>query len=135
MRLKRLSLGATLAIAFWSFVSSANSADLDGLWATNVPQCEKIFVKNKSETSFAKNSDIYGEGFVIAGNKIKAKTATCRVKSRKEDGSVSILLVECATEIMLLDTTFSIRLIDHNTIERLFPGLPELNSRYGRCEM
>src|SRR5262249_40537215 len=109
MKLERLGLGAALAVAFWPVAAPANSEDLSGVWTTNVSQCEKIFVRNKSEISFASNSDIYGEGFMIEGNKIKAKTATCRVKSRKDDGSVNVLIVECATEIMVLDTTFRMR--------------------------
>ena len=126
---------AMLTSAFCLLASPANSADLDGVWATEVRNCGKIFVKDQANVSFAKDSDIYGNGFIIEGNRIRAKTATCNVKSRKADGSITHLMAACATEIMLLDTRFSMRLVDHDTLERIYPGVPELDSRYGRCEM
>ena len=133
MRAKYFIACATLTAM--SGLLSVNAADLSGVWSTNVPFCDKIFTKKRTEISFAPNSDIYGTGFIIEGNRIKAKTATCSVKSRKEDGSVTHLMAVCATEIMMLDTQFSMRLVNSDTLERIYPGVPELDSRYGRCRM
>lgn len=134
MMSKHLNACATLTI-LWCLLTPANSADLDGVWATDVRHCDRIFVKNKANVSFAKDSDIYGNGFIIEGNRVRAKTTTCNVKSRNEDGSITHLTATCATEIMQLDTRFSMRLVNHDTLERIYPGVPELDSRYGRCGM
>jgi hypothetical protein len=135
MKTIRVNTWLALPAMCCCLASSADAADLTGIWATNVEQCGKIFVKRKLDVSFQKDSDIYGSGFIIEGSKIKAKAATCTVKSQKEDGSVTHLLTACATEITFVDTQMSFRLVDHDTLERLYPGVPELNSRYRRCEM
>jgi hypothetical protein len=39
----------------------------------------------------------------------------------------------CATDIMTSNIQFSARVIDDNTIARIFPGMPEFSISYSRC--
>ena len=44
------------------------------------------------------------------------------------------LLAGCASDIMTSNVQFSARVLDDNTIARIFPGMgDELNIKYSRC--
>jgi hypothetical protein len=141
----RMSMSMTTvhfsALSFFVFlcctsaVLPAEGADLTGVWATDANVCNKLFVKNDNRVSFAKDSDQYGNGFIIEGREIRGQLSTCRIKSTKEVGEVTHMVAACATDIMLSDVQLSARLIDANTISRMFPDMPELDIRYYRCSM
>jgi hypothetical protein len=108
--------------------------DLNGPWATDASACNKIFVKKGDTISFLQDSDQFGGGFIIEGNKVRGQMQTCTIKSRKEDGNMVHLLAACASDIMSSSIQFSARIIDENTIARVFPGMPdELSIKYSRC--
>ena len=86
--------------------------------------------------SFQRDSDQYGGGFIMEGNKVRGQMQTCVIKARKEDGNVVHMLASCADDIMASNIQFSARIIDDNTITRIFPGLPDnLSIKYSRCPM
>jgi hypothetical protein len=121
--------------ALLCFVSPAAAADLTGAWTTDAAYCGKVYVKNGSNISFAKDALLEGGGFIIEGKEIRAPSGSCRIKAIKDDGAVTHILASCASEIMLSDNHFSLKTIDANTILRLFPGMPDLETRYYRCPM
>jgi hypothetical protein len=109
---------------------------LSGAWATDVSSCSKVFVKNGSTVSFQQNSDQYGGGFIVEGDKVRGQMQTCSIKARKEEGNAVHMLAACASGIMASNVQLSARIIDDKTILRFFPGLPEdLSIRYSRCSM
>jgi hypothetical protein len=60
----------------------------------------------------------------------------CTIKTRKEDGNIVHMLASCASDIMLSNVQFSVKIADDNTIVRYFPGMPEnLSINYSRCPM
>jgi hypothetical protein len=61
--------------------------------------------------------------------------ATCTVKLRKEDGAVTHFVADCSTDIALQTVQFSLKVDDENTITRLYPGVPELATKYYRCSL
>jgi hypothetical protein len=125
-----------LAIA-WVFLGSpAFAADLNGAWATDAASCSKVFVKKGNLVSFQQDSDQYGGGFILEGDKVRGQMQACNIKVRKEDGSVIHILAACASDIMLSNVQLSARIVDDNTIRRFFPGMPdELSISYSRCSM
>ena len=60
---------------------------------------------------------------------------TCTIDRRKEDGSVIHMVARCANDIMASNVQFSAKIIDDNTIARIFPGMPEFTISYPRCPM
>ena len=134
MKIKQLML-VTICAASWTALASPVSAtDLNGSWATDASVCNKVFVKKGEGISFAQDSDQYGGGFILEGNKVRGQMQTCTIKARKEDGNVVHMLAACASDIMASNIQFSARVIDDNTIARIFPGMPdELSIRYSRC--
>ncbi len=56
-----------------------------------------------------------------------------RLKSRTEDGATLNLLVACATDIMLSSVQFSLKVLNDNSISRIFPGMPGMEVTYCRC--
>ena len=115
--------------------ASAQAADLTGVWATDRAVRNKIFVKKGNRVSFAKNSDVYGSGFIIEGKEIRGPMAKCRIKATKEDGETTHMIAACATDIMLSDVQLSVKVIDANSISRLFPGMQDMSASYYRCTM
>ncbi len=74
--------------------------------------------------------------FIMEGNKVRGQMQTCTIKTRKEDGNVIHMLAACASYIMASNIQFSAKIVDDNTIARIFPGMPdELSIKYSRCSM
>lgn len=82
-------------------VTHAEAFDLNGAWAGDASMCKKIFVKKKSSVSIARNSDLYGSGFIVEGDKIRGEMAVCAIKSRKEDVGTLNLVAVCSADIAL----------------------------------
>ena len=112
---------------------SAYAIDLTGLWATNADACAKVFATKGNKTSFRQDSDMYGSGFIIEGRRIRGRTATCTVTKTKEDNDVVHMLASCATEIMLSNVQFSVKVLGEDKISRIFPGIEGMELVYFRC--
>ena len=54
--------------------------------------CDKIFVKAGNAVSFRPDSELYGSGFIIDGNRIRGQPAKCEIKSRRESRLVTHLI-------------------------------------------
>ncbi len=121
----------------WIFLGSqAHAADLNGAWTTDASVCNKVFVKKSGAISFQQGSDEFGGGFIMDGSRVRGQMQTCTIKSRKDDGNMVHFLAMCASDIMASNVQFSARIIDANTIERFFDGMPEeIGIRYSRCAM
>lgn len=112
----------------------AQAFDLTGAWSTNPELCSHIFTRKGSEVIFSELSDLYGSGFVIDGARIQGKAANCTITSQKQNGDVITLSAACATSIMKQNYEFSVKIVDDNTIARLFPDIPNMAVSYSRCK-
>jgi hypothetical protein len=120
---------------FLFFGASAQSFELNGAWASDPSICGKIFVKQDTKLVMTPDADTYGSGFVVDGNQVRGKIATCNIKSRKEEPGVVHLITSCSTDVALQAMQFSIKIDDDNRITRIFPGVPEMSVSYSRCPM
>ena len=105
--------------------SSAHAVDLTGLWTSDLDACNKVFVTKGQRTSFSKNSEQHGRGFIIEGNKIRSPGATCTVRRTKETKDVVNRVASCATDIMYSDMQFSLKLLGDGKVSRIFPEFGE----------
>jgi hypothetical protein len=94
-----------------------------------------VFKKNKNQTTFTQDSDVYGAGFIADPNQLRGRNAKCTIKSRKEAGDTLHLLAGCASDIMLQNVQFSLKVLDNNTVSRLFPGMDGMEITYYRCTL
>jgi len=133
--LRRFMKGAAIVGAAAMLSTQAAAIDLNGAWATDAGQCKDVFEKKGNKITFAKLSDLHGSGFVIEGDKIRGKSARCTIKSRKEEAGTLHLLAACATDIMLQTVQFSLKILDDNSISRIFPGMPGMEINYYRCTL
>jgi len=131
----RINHVCTIALLLPLLVSTsvAHGFELTGAWATDPDQCAKVFEKRGGAITLSENSDLYGSGFVVDGRKITGKTARCNIESMKADGSTVNFLASCATDIMFQNIQFSLKIVNDNTINRIFPGIPEMSITYSRC--
>jgi hypothetical protein len=120
---------------FSLFGTPAYSFELNGAWASDPSICGKIFVKQDTKLVMTPDADTYGSGFVVDGNQVRGKIATCNIKSRKEEPGVVHLITSCSTDVALQAMQFSIKIDDDNRITRIFPGVPEMSVSYSRCPM
>jgi hypothetical protein len=134
MKIKRIIVVIVCA-AIWTTLATAVSAtDLNGAWATDASVCNKVFVKKGEHLSFTKDSDEYGGGFILEGNNVRGQLQTCTIKARKENGNVVHMIAACASDIMASNIQFSAKVVDDNTIARIFPDMgDELSIKYSRC--
>ena len=123
-----------LVLTAWITVATAAQAfDLSGQWATDSEACGKIFAKSGNKVSFRKDSDMFGGGFIVEGKRIRGRMATCNITATKEEGAVIHLMTSCATDIMLSNVQFSVKVVDDNRISRIFPGMEGMDLTYNRC--
>jgi|SRR5262245_8994129 len=133
LRYRRLGLALAVGLLMLGAGSPARAADIDGVWASDKKVCDKIFTRKGKQISLARGSDPYGRGFIIEGNAIRGKIANCKIKSRKQTGNTVYLIASCATDVMLSDVELGLKMIDDNTIARVFAGLPDQETPYYRC--
>jgi hypothetical protein len=113
----------------------AVAADLSGAWATSADECSNVFVRRgrAKQIEFSALSDQHGGGFIVEADRLRGKFARCKIKSRKEDGDTINILAGCATDIMLSNVQFSLKMLDPNKISRIFPGIEDMAIIYHRC--
>jgi hypothetical protein len=127
--------GVAVLIAALFVSPAAHAVDLNGAWANDVSICNKIFEKKDGTISMTRDSDMHGSGFIIAGNQIRGKVATCTIKSRKEDGAMLHLVASCSTDVALSTVQMSLQIESENKLTRVFPGIPEMAMPYVRCPL
>lgn len=128
---------ALLLCSGFLFTSQARAFDLNGSWATSADACSKIFVKNGDKISFAQFSEEFGGGFVAQGNDVRSKAARCTITSSKETGDTIDLQAACASEIMATSTNLRLKILNANSISRIFtdPALAGMELTFHRCPM
>ena len=109
--------------------------DLSGLWVADASVCGKLFAKHGDQISFKEDSDICGGGFIIEGSRVRGQMVNCSIKARRQDGNVVHLILACASDIMLQNVQVSLKVVDDNSITRLFPGMPDMAINYARCSL
>ncbi|MET3907806.1 hypothetical protein ABID59_002147 [Bradyrhizobium sp. S3.3.6] len=125
-----------ILVASWIALEvPANALEVNGPWATSPSSCGQVFIKKDGAISFRQDSDQYGGGFILEGDKIRGQMQTCTINRRREDGNVVHMIAKCADDIMTSNVQFSAKIIDENTIARIFPGMPEFTLSYSRCPM
>ena len=113
----------------------AGAVDLAGAWASSADECPNVFVRRgrAKQIEFTALSDQHGGGFIVEADRLRGKFARCKIKSRKEDGDTVNIIAGCATDIMLSNVQFSLKLLDANRISRVFPGIEDMAISYYRC--
>ncbi len=133
MRLALKTASWALMIAVIALPCRAGAFELTGAWASAHELCDHVFVKKGSTVNFAELSDLFGSGFIVNGKAIRAKSAKCNIKSSKQDGDLTTISASCATSIMTGDYAFSYKVVDDDTIMRLFPDIKDMTLKYFRC--
>ncbi len=117
------------------FVGSASAVDLSGAWATHADECGKVFIRKgrAREIGFTLGSGQHGGGFIVEADRLRGKGASCKIKTRKEDGETVNFIAACATDIMTSDVQFSLKLVEPDKVLRTFPGMEGIEIKYYRC--
>lgn len=131
--MRALTLVPALAIIWLVIGSPADALEMNGSWATASSTCGQVFSRKDGAISFQRDSDQCGGGFIVDGDKIRGQMQTCTITRRTEEGNVIHLLARCADDIMLSNVELSAKIVDENTIARIFPGMPEFTLSYSRC--
>ena len=116
-RLLRLAVAAAM-VAGLHVPRLAAAVDLSGAWASNADECSKVFVRRgrAKQIEFTALSDQYGGGFIVEADRLRGKFARCKIKTKKEDGDSVTIIAGCATDIMLSNVQFSLKMLEPNKI-------------------
>jgi hypothetical protein len=130
----RLAMGAA-SLAGCLLLGPAHAFDLVGAWATHADECSQVFVRTgrAKQIGFATFSEQHGGGFIAEAGRLRGKFASCKIKSKKEDGQTVNIIAGCATDIMLSNVQFSLKVLEPDKISRTFPGMPGMEISYYRC--
>jgi len=133
-RLLRIAIVAVM-LAGQLRPEQAGAVDLSGAWATSADECRNVFVRRgrAKQIEFAALSDQHGGGFIVEADRLRGKFARCKIKTKKEDGDTVNIVAGCATDIMLSNVQFSLKLLEPNKISRIFPGIEDMAISYHRC--
>ena len=131
--LRLTTITAALLISSMAQSGQAGAFDLNGAWAGDADNCSKVFTRKGSQVTFSDDSDVYGSGFIVEGDRMTGKSGKCRIKLRKDDGATINLIAECASDIMFQSMQFNLKEVDPNTLMRLFPGMEGIEIKYARC--
>jgi hypothetical protein len=82
---------------------------------------------------FTAFSEQHGGGFIVESDRLRGKFASCRIKTRKEDGQTVNIIAGCATDIMLSNVQFSLKVLEPDKISRMFPGMQDMEINYYHC--
>jgi hypothetical protein len=115
-------------------VAEAQAIELTGAWATHADLCNQVFTTKNGRVDYTELSELFGSGFIIDGDRIRGKAATCTIRSKKQDGDNLELSASCASSIMTQDVRFSLKVIDDNTVSRSFPDISGMSINYTRCK-
>ena len=74
-------------------------------------------------------------GFIAEPNRLVGRTAKCTIKAKKDDGQTVNIVASCATDIMLSSVQFQLNVVNQDKIQRLFPGMPDMEIYYYRCHI
>jgi hypothetical protein len=113
----------------------AHAVDLSGAWATHADECGRVFIRKgrAKQIGFTLASGQHGGGFIVEADRLRGKGASCKIKTRKEDGQTVNVIAACATDIMISDVQFSMKLIEPDKLLRTFPGMEGIEINYYRC--
>ena len=113
------------------------AVELTGAWASATDKCDKVFVRRgrAKQIDFAEFPGVHGGGFIIEADRLRGKFAKCTIKTRKEDGQSLNLIAGCATDIMLSNVQFVLKVVDDDNIARVFPGIEGMEVKYHRCRL
>jgi hypothetical protein len=116
-------------------VEKAYAVDLSGAWATDADQCRQVFIRKgrANQIGFATFSEQHGGGFIVEADRLRGKFASCKIKTKKEEGQVVNIIAGCATDIMLSNVQFSLKVLEPDKIARVFPGVMDMEIGYYRC--
>ena len=129
---------AVAAILFGLLVMQpveVQAMELTGAWASQSDLCKLVFTKKDNQVVFAELSELFGAGFIVDGNRIRGRSVKCAIKSKKQDGDNLELSTACATSIMTSNVRFNLKIIDDNTLDRLFPEIAGMTLKYARCSL
>jgi hypothetical protein len=117
------------------FLEQAHAVDLAGAWAADADQCRHVFIRKgrANQIGFAAFSEQHGGGFIVEADRLRGKFASCKIKTRKEDGQTVNIIAGCATDIMLSNVQFSLKVLEPDKISRVFPGVMDTEINYYRC--
>jgi hypothetical protein len=133
-RLLKFAIAATTVTGL-IFLGEARAIDLSGAWAADADQCSQVFIRKgrANQIGFTALSQQHGGGFIVEADRLRGKFASCKIKTRKEDGQTVNIIAGCATDIMLSNVQFNLKVLEPNKISRMFPGMQDMEISYYRC--
>ena len=75
MKLRGFAAASVLASGWIGCVTPVNAVDLNGSWATATSACKQVFVQKDGAISFRQDSDQYGGGFILEGDRVRGQNA------------------------------------------------------------
>src|SRR3984893_16540788 len=133
-RLRRFAIAAA-TLTGSSLAEGAYAVDLSGAWATDADQCNQVFTRKgrANQIGFTALSQQHGGGFIVEADRLRGKLASCKIKTMKEDGQTVNIIAGCATDIMLSNVQFNLKVLEPDKISRTFPGMQDMEISYYRC--
>ncbi|CAM5776562.1 hypothetical protein LMIY3S_05590 [Labrys miyagiensis] len=127
--------GALLAATVSCQAAGAASWDrFDGAWVAEGEACAKVFTTRNGKTSFSKQQGSGLPGFIVQGGQIHGLTSQCSIASRKDVGDAFKILLHCRSQIMFGDMSVMVKVKDDDTIARVDPDFPDVETTYHRCK-
>jgi hypothetical protein len=118
-------------------LQNLNAFELTGAWTTSADKCGKVFARKgrANQVNFTNFSGAHGGGFIAEANRLRGKSDSCLIKSKKESDQSLNLVVMCGSGVMLSSVQLFLKVLDDDTISREFPGMEGMDVKYHRCRI
>ena len=127
-----LALAASMAVS-GAGAAEAGLSDYQGAWLAQGPACADVFATAGKGTTFRKPVDIFAPAFIIAGNRLRTPSASCRIKSLRPSGNHQVLALDCATTISTADVKVLVATLPDGTLRRYFNEQDNVGTGYQKC--
>jgi hypothetical protein len=126
---------ATVLALLTTTAFSSQAADMDGAWASDATVCSNVFVKKNNKVTFTHESELYGGGLIIEGNRVTGSFQKCNIKSLERDEDTAHLIASCSTGVMVSDLQVIVKRVGDNQISLSPVGPVETAISYVRCPL
>ncbi|MEZ0170384.1 hypothetical protein [Microvirga sp. TS319] len=122
-----------LCLAAGAPVRAASISELQGAWVITSAQCSDIFAQRSGRFSFKPNHRNADTSFIISGNRIRGARANCTLGSERPTADGLRAVLDCSSRMMVGALPVTFRVPDPNTIVKVDPDFPEIETTFTRC--
>jgi len=133
---------AVVAACIGSVMTSASACYADalesglvGAWATNLPDCKRLFQRRGGKITYRQPVDKFAQAAIIEPQAIYSPSSACQVKQASRSGDAVKISAVCRDSISYTSLTAQIKIKSDSEIVYSPTGDPILDTNWIKCPL